>query len=172
MSKQSEIFWKACRSNNVKIVITKYPIRLPFNEIEKTAKKHGVKLTYFGQSRIVRHSKIGLKTLWKLPLNLQGTEDKKKSFELCHASNTCILLEEGKIYTCAPIPYIKYFNKHFGTNVEVSPNDYINIYEVKNIEEVFEFLCKPMPFCRYCNRREPVYGIDWDTSKKEISEWV
>ena len=108
----------------------------------------------------------------KIPLNLNGTEDIRTSFELCYKSNYCIMLDEGKIYTCSTIPYIKHFNKYFGTNLEVSENDYIDIYSVENVEEIFDFLCKPMPFCRYCNVKGLVYNIKWGKSKKEISEWI
>ncbi|MDR0683076.1 MAG: radical SAM protein [Dysgonamonadaceae bacterium] len=164
--KQEDIFWETCKNNNVKVIITKYPINLPFVKIEETAKKHGTLLQYFGDTGTM------LKQMYKWPLNLQGTEDKQKSFELCFKSNTCMALDDGKIYTCATIPYIKYFNKYFETNLEVSEKDYIDIYSVKNIEEIFEFLRKPMPFCRYCNIKGVVHDIKWETSKKEISEWV
>jgi MoaA/NifB/PqqE/SkfB family radical SAM enzyme len=164
--KQPDQFWETCKNNNVKVVITKYPINLQFGKIEEIAKEHGTTLQYYGDTGEV------LKQMLKMPLNLQGTENNRKSFELCYKSNTCIYLNEGKIYTCATIPYIKYFNKYFGTNMEVSEKDYIDIYAVKSIEEVFDFLCKPMPFCRYCNTKKPVLGINWETSKKEISEWI
>lgn len=166
LAKQPDQFWETCKNNNVKVTITKYPISLPLAEIEETAKKHGTLLQYYGDTGTV------VKTLHKIPLNLQGNENHRKSFELCYKSNTCIYLNEGKIYTCGTIPYIKYFNKYFGTALEVSEKDYIDIYAVKSIEEVFDFLCEPMPFCRYCNTKKPVYGMNWEISKKEISEWT
>jgi MoaA/NifB/PqqE/SkfB family radical SAM enzyme len=166
LSKQENIFWETCKNNNIKVMITKYPIDLPFKEIEKKAKMHGTILEYYGNTG------TKLKQMHKMPLNLEGTEDKQKSFKLCYKSNTCIMLDEGKIYTCATIPYIKYFNKQFGTNLEVSTEDYVDIYDVKNIDEVFDFLCKPMPFCRYCNTKHPLWGVEWETTKGEISEWI
>jgi hypothetical protein len=57
-------------------------------------------------------------------------------------------------------------------DLQIDEKDYIDIYKIKSIDEVFEFLCKPIPFCRYCNTKEPVYGIDWAVSKKEITEWI
>jgi len=164
--KQEPIFWETCGKNNIKVTITKYPINLHFDKIEGRAKEHGTVLDYYETSA------TELKKMHKIPLNINGTEDVQTSFELCYKSNNCIMLDEGKIYTCATIPYIKYFNKRFGTNLEVSENDYIDIHAVNNIEEIFDFLCKPMPFCRYCNTKEPVYGINWEKSKKEMSEWI
>ena len=160
------IITATCRKNNIKVVITKYPIKLPFDKIEAKAKEHGVILNYFGTSAILR------KKSWKLPLNLNGTEEINSSFELCFKANVCTTLYEGKIYTCPTIACIKHFNKRFGTNLEVTENDYIDIYAVENIEDVLEFLCKPVPFCRYCNTKKPVYGMKWERSKKEIEEWI
>ena len=164
--KQESVFWETCKKHNIKIFITKYPINLPFDKIEEKAKEQVVVLEYFGTSAVLQ------KEIWKFPLNLNGTEDIKSSFELCFKANVCVTLDEGKMYTCPTIACIKYFNKYFGTNLEVSEKDYMDIYAVKNIEEIFEFLCKPMPFCRYCNTKQPVYGMKWERSKKEISEWV
>jgi MoaA/NifB/PqqE/SkfB family radical SAM enzyme len=166
LSKQKEHFWESCHKNNIKITITKYPIDLPFAQFEQTAKEHNVILKYY------QNTGVELNMMHKMPINTCGTENYRKSFELCFKANTCIMLDEGKIYTCATIPYIKYFNKHFGMDLQISKKDYIDIYEIKSIDEVFEFLCKPMPFCRYCNSKELVYGIDWAVSKKEITEWV
>jgi len=163
---QQPIFWETCKKNNIKILITRYPINLPFDKIEKRAKEYGTHLEYFGSTAFMK------KKMRKIPLNLNGTENIKTSFELCFRSNNCITLYEGKIYTCTIIPFIHNFNKHFGTNLEVSENDYIDIYAVENLEKIFDFLHTPVPFCRYCNTKEPVYGMNWEKSKKEISEWV
>jgi MoaA/NifB/PqqE/SkfB family radical SAM enzyme len=164
--KHENIFWETCKKNNIKVIIIKYPISLPFDEIEKTVKAYGTLLEYYGNTG------TELEQMHKMPLDLYGTENIQKSFDLFYKSNSCIMLDEGKIYTCATIPYIKYFNKQFGTDLQVSKKDYVNIYAVKDIEEVFDFLCKPMPFCRYCNTKSPVYGISWEPSKKKITEWV
>ena len=163
---QESIFWETCRENNIGIRMTKYPVNLPFDKIETKAKEHNIDIIYWGKSGFVT------KTMRKMPLNLSGTESIKTSFELCYRSNSCILLDEGKIYTCNIIPRIKWFNRQFGTKLEISKFDYIDIYSVNSIDEIFDFLHKPVPFCRYCNMREPVYGIKWGKSKKEISEWT
>jgi MoaA/NifB/PqqE/SkfB family radical SAM enzyme len=166
LRKQDSSFWKTCKRNEIKVTITKYPINLPFDEIEGIAKIYDTMLEYY------RNTGIVLKTMHKIPLNLSGNEDMKNSFELCYKSNTCIMLDDGKIYTCATIPYIKYFNKYFGTDLKICEKDYIDIYRVNNVDEIFEFLCKPMPFCRYCNTKEPVNNIKWCVSKKDITEWM
>jgi MoaA/NifB/PqqE/SkfB family radical SAM enzyme len=164
--KQTNEFWEICNKNNIKIVVTKYPINLQFSKIEQVAKKHNVILNYYGETELIP------RMLHKVPLNISGNENQQKSFELCYKANSCISLDEGRIYTCPTVPYIKYFNKQFGTDLTISNEDYIDIYKIKTLDEIFEFLCKPIPFCRYCNTKGMVYRIDWSVSKKEISEWV
>jgi hypothetical protein len=81
-------------------------------------------------------------------------------------------LVDGKLYTCARIAYIKYFNDYFGQDIEVTERDYIDIYKARNMDEIFDFLCSPMPFCRYCGIKHTIWDIGWSTSKKDISEWI
>jgi MoaA/NifB/PqqE/SkfB family radical SAM enzyme len=167
LEKQKDDFWENCRRNNVKVSVTRYPINIPLAKIKQTAKKHKVVLEYFVGTEIdIR------KAMSKVPFNLAGGENPQKSFELCKKANTCIVLEEGKLYTCSTIPAVKHFNKRFGVNLEVCDKDYVNIYRINSITEIFEFLNKPMPFCRYCNVKGTVNHIEWSVSKKEITEWI
>jgi hypothetical protein len=39
------------------------------------------------------------------------------------------------------------------------------------MDEILDFLCKPAPFCKYCNIRKQ-NKIEWGISKKERKEWV
>jgi MoaA/NifB/PqqE/SkfB family radical SAM enzyme len=166
LMQQEPIFWETCRKNKIKIQMTKYPINLPFEKIEARAKEHNANFTYWGKSGAVQ------KTMHKLPLSLKGDQDIETSFRMCHKSNACIVLEDGKIYTCSTVSRIKYFNKTFNTNLEISENDYIDIYKADDIDQIFEFLHNPIPFCRYCNTKDSVYGIKWEKSKRQMSEWV
>jgi organic radical activating enzyme len=164
--KQSDKFWKSCKDNRIAIKLTKYPIKLDFENIEKRVTQNGVKFEYFNDTKTV------IKKMHCIPFDIDGKQDVKCSFTLCYKPNVCTDLSDGKIYPCDTIPYIKYFNKQFNCNLEVSENDYIDIYKVKSIDEIMEFLTKPVKFCRYCNLKNPRYNIEWGISKKEISEWV
>lgn len=161
--KQSEEFWQCCHENNVTITTTKYPINLDYDAIDALAETHGVTLEYWGGVT---------KTTVHYVLDTEGTQNPQESYKLCFKSNACIQLKEGKLYTCATIPYIKYFNQHFNKDLQVTENDYIDIYKAKDIDEILAFLSKPMPFCRYCNVENTGFGLKWGLSKKEISEWV
>ena len=87
-------------------------------------------------------------------------------------ANFCIFLKDGKLSTCCLPLVADRFNNYFKQKFETSENDFIDIYKAQNIAEIFDFLRKPMPFCRYCNLRAWEVGIEWGVSKKEISEWL
>jgi hypothetical protein len=79
-------------------------------------------------------------------------------------------LRDGKIYPCPTAANIEIFNKYFDRHLELSPKDYINIYEAGSMDEIFEFLKLPVPFCRFCTHNN--VSAEWHASKKEISEWT
>ncbi|MCL1947125.1 MAG: radical SAM protein [Chitinivibrionia bacterium] len=163
LAKQFENFWNCCRENNVKIIVTKYPVKLDYKKIDELARNYGIKLKYWGGD---------LKTSYHSVLDLDGKHNPKKSFRLCYKSNSCIYLSKGRLYTCPTIPYIHYFNKHFGQNLQVSDNDSIDIYKAESIKEIRDFLAKPIPFCRYCAAEKTEFGIPWGVSKKTMEEWT
>jgi MoaA/NifB/PqqE/SkfB family radical SAM enzyme len=159
-------FWEHCRKNNIEIVVTKYPIKLDYKTIEQHVRKQGVRFDFYGSSGDVT------KSMQCSPLDLSGKQDARDSFLRCSSANRCISLDNGKIYTCSLIPYVKYFNAYFGKNLAVTSADYIDIYEAKNMGEILNFLCKPVPFCRYCNKKGMIWDIGYGISKKELEEWT
>jgi MoaA/NifB/PqqE/SkfB family radical SAM enzyme len=164
--KQPLEFWQVCKKYNIIISITKYPVKIDCIGIENYAKNHGVTIHYFDNTGIV------LKSMHCKPLDLKGTQNAEKSFEFCRSASVCPQLRDGKIYMCATIPYIGYFNKQFNQNLKIQEGDFIDIFKITHIDEILDFLCKPVPFCCYCDTLHTVYGITWQNSKKDISEWV
>jgi len=165
LDKQSHEFWASCKKNNVKVTITKYPIKLPFEKIERTGKEHGVVIEY-------TDNKQAVKTSNKYTINMIGDAESIKSFGSCYKANNCTVLDYGKIYPCSTVSRVKYFNKYFKADLKVCDKDCIDIYKVNGLDEILEFLCKPVPFCRYCDVDKWEYGFDWAVSRKNISEWV
>ena len=166
LHKQTEVFWENCRKNNIQIVVTKYPVKLDYKQIEQHVKAQGVSFMYYGNTESID------KTMQCIPLDLKGEQDPNDSFLRCARANRCISLDNGKLYTCSLIPYVKYFNKQFGKQLVVSPNDFIDIYQAKSGDELLDFVNKPMPFCRYCNIKGTIWDIGFGISKKEINEWT
>jgi hypothetical protein len=160
------MFWQNCKKNNVDIFITRYPINLDYAAIEQQAKNYGLKLFYQNDTDSIT------KTTNYMPFDLTGSQNIKESFRLCFNSNFCITLSNGRMNTCSIIQSIHIFNKYFNQNLQVSEKDSIDIYKVKSIDEILDFLCKPIPFCRYCNWKKCKTQIPWHISKKDISEWT
>lgn len=116
---------------------------------------------------------IPVKKMWKYPISLRGDVSLRNSFKLCSQINSCIRMKNGKIYPCNTTACIEHFNKYFNKNLELIPGkDYLELEKVKDIQEIFEFLITPPPFCRYCNRAGVTFGYDWAVSRKDMSEWV
>ena len=166
LPKQTEAFWNACKQYDIEILVTKYPIKINYEEIRQIAEKQGVKFDFYGNTAEIAVN------MQCLPLDLAGGQDARDSFLRCSRANRCVSLDNGRIYTCSLIPYVKYFNAHFGKNLPVTENDYKDIYKVKNMDELLNFLCRPMPFCRFCNQRGILLDIGYGVSKKEINEWI
>jgi organic radical activating enzyme len=166
LSNQDEIFWEVCRKNRITIEVTKYPIKLDYDKLIKLVESKKVAFKY--------HSYTGkaTKTLYKMPLDLEGKQNAEKSFADCTLANRWIALMDGKMYTCQVAPNVYHFNKQFGTNLDLEEGDYLDIYKANNIDEILDFLSTPKPFCKYCKTAEIINGIPWQPSKREISEWT
>jgi hypothetical protein len=142
-----------------------YTININFDEAKQMAELHGINLKFRGDP-VLR------KRQWLYqPLDLNGKQDEIKSHKLCELANFCFQLIDGRLYQCETVAFVKYFNSYFNENLEITEKDYIDIYKAKNIEEIIGFLCKPMPFCRYCRTKDVDY-VEWNISKKDISEWI
>lgn len=165
LQSMSEDFWTACHDKNIFIRVTKYPISLDFDDIEKLATSHHVKLSYFNDANKV-------KTLFKLKLDLQGLQNDRLMFISCHRANKCIYLQDGCLYTCTVAPTVRHFDKRFGTHLANVEDNSIDIYKASSAEEILSFLAKPIPFCKHCRIDKTEGGIPWHRSKKTMDEWT
>ena len=163
--KQSDSFWQSIKDNNIILEPTKYPIKIDWDKIKEICEDMNIKLEFINDETVI-------KTSYKLPLNLQGNENPEWNFRNCWLANNCVMLQNGRLYTCSYIPNIRHFNKFFNKNIPVSVNDYIDIYEARNYQEILQFLAKPIPFCKYCDIKNRKYGITWKTSTKGIEEYI
>ena len=81
------------------------------------------------------------------------------------------MLKQGKIYPCTVAPNIEHFNKYFGYNIPLGPNDGLDIYKANSEKEILDYLSRPMEFCKYCAVKNRTFGHPWSQSNKNISEW-
>jgi MoaA/NifB/PqqE/SkfB family radical SAM enzyme len=177
LKNQTKEFWECCRTNNIDIIISVYPVRIDYPLLMDTAKKYGVQLQFRGNVKLVSKNWKELpveyiSARWRqLPIDLEGRQNPQKSNALCYASNYCFQLVEGRLYKCWRSAYAKDFNSYFNKQLEVTEDDYIDIYKAASIDEILEKLRKPAPFCRYC-KMDGGKTVKWRKSKREITEWT
>ncbi|MCL2800279.1 MAG: radical SAM protein [Treponema sp.] len=188
LEKMNAFFWESCRKNNIRIIVSSYPIKLNVKRIKELAKKYSVTLK-------IRSIFMSKNSWCKLPFDLNGKQCIKENSKLCITINKCIFLKNGRLSTCCLPLVADRFNNYFckntetvtvssrtgnfahsglvvSTALEATDDDSIDIYKAKNIGEIYEFLSKPVPFCRYCKIKSWEIGIEWGVSKKEITEWI
>jgi MoaA/NifB/PqqE/SkfB family radical SAM enzyme len=165
LEKQPDVFWETCRRNAVGIIATKYPVNIRWEKIEQKAEKEHVRFGFFSSHETE-------KTSYHIPFDITGMQDTVKSFVHCFHANDCHELVNGRIYACSVAPHVKHFNAFFEENMELSDKDSIDIYKVKDMREILDFLARPIPFCRYCDVKGRTFGNKWSISKKAITEWT
>ncbi|MDR2491682.1 MAG: radical SAM protein [Spirochaetaceae bacterium] len=164
--KMPETFWEKCREYSVAINISRYPINIDIEAIRNKAQMYQIKFDYVGGTG------VPIKSMWKYPLDTEGKQSLRRSYGICSQINRCVTMKDGKIYPCNTIAGIGHFNKYFNKDLKVTADDVLELHNVKNIHEVYNFLYTPKPFCKYCNRKGVEFGITYGNSKKEISEWT
>ena len=165
LPKQHENFWLSCQEDNVEIHPTKYPININWDKIKELCHNYNIPLIFYNNENVEKESR-------KNVFDLYGKKDSFDNFLNCFVSTTCPALNNGKIFPCMITSNIEYFNKYFNKNLEITEYDYIDIYRVNNYKEILEFLSKPVPFCRYCDISKWRSIGKWETSKKNIEEYI
>ena len=134
LPQQPEEFWQALNDYKINLRITRYPVKLDWNKIISMAERYKIDIeeAYGGRGLLEEMS------FFVNPIDLTGSLDYKKNFAACDASNSCITLENGKLYTCSTIPCIRHFNKFFNKNIPVTEKDYIDIYKAPDKNYIFK----------------------------------
>lgn len=167
-------FWKTLADNNIVICPSIYPIKLNWDSILNKAKKYGVEVMHDGRDYKIGKREVShpIKKFYKVDLDLEGKQTTKQPN--CKFSGCCNYIN-GKLYRCFLASNIIHFNKKFGTNLEVTEDDYADIYKINDINKLFAYSEKwkeNYPFCRYCKSIGEKY-VKWECSDKhDISEWT
>jgi organic radical activating enzyme len=171
LPKQEDEFWKKCRDNAIRIVISDYPIKIERKLIKAKAKLFNVDLKMYSDE--IKYKVTGSSKQWaKIPIDTNGLQDYRESFGKCFLAGNCFQLVKGKIFKCARIAYINYFNTMFNQQLKIDENDYVDIYNVNDINEILFKLSTLALFCRYCKTNEITWCDTWKVSKMEINEYI
>lgn len=166
LPKMPEHFYELCAETNTTICVTMYPISIDWNKVAEKAIQYGTKFFY------IRSSGKASKDWFKNPRDMSGSQNIEDNFAHCFWKARCVVLEHGRLASCV-VPFkAKFFQKYFQLDVfDTSDRNSIDIYKARSIDEIVDFLNKPIPCCRYCfpNKEEK---IQWGISNREISEWI
>lgn len=168
LSSQSDEFWQACHDNNIRIVISAYPIKIDDEKIKSMSEKFGVRTEWaWGQNKNERD------TFGMFRIDLDGKQNGRKNFLYCGSANGCITLSHGRLTTCVFAAHAHHFNKKFNKNIEITERDNIDIYDESNTKEIIlKKLTQPIPACRYCYTASTEQKtFKWHVTKGDISEW-
>jgi hypothetical protein len=171
LHEQSDDFWTVCKKNNIRIVISYYHVKIKEEIIREKAMKFNVELKMYKEK--IQSKVTGSANQWaKIPIDTNGSQYNRKSFEKCFLAGNCFQLVNGKIFKCARIAYINHFNAAFGKQLKADENDHVDIYKIEDIDEILFLLTKPASFCRYCFAGEISWNNKWEVSKKTIDEYM
>lgn len=164
LTKLSSEVLQELNKNQIEIIITKYPIKLNEKALDSIEKQYNIHISYTNRSKTIKKMNY-------MPLDLDGTQNINENFKICYSAR-CTNLKGTKIYPCPIVASIEHFNKYFLKDLPVTKNDYLDLRQCNNKEQIYNFLESPIPFCAYCKRKSITYDLPWQVSSKSIKEWT
>ncbi len=166
-SKMAESFWKTCANEQVCIKITKYPLKFDYDYWDSFIKEAKI-----GLVDINKEASEDEKITYWMPIKESGGINAYENYGKCYHANHCVVLREGRLYTCPNAAWVDYLNKYFQKSLPELDVNSISIYEANGKEEIEDFLKRPIPLCEYCDIENYKYDLLWGTSRREAGEWI
>lgn len=165
--KMSKEFFKQLKELDIMLAISKYYEDDFYWKIQDTLHKHGCQDRYVFSC--VRE--LGCAMFLQMELDEEGKSDPKEIWDMCSAKNGCVLLKEGKLWSCSNHCMKYLLNRYFGTKLIDYPEDGIDIY-THTYREIIRHLKKPKKGCRYCTK--DIYKAMYfpEESKLSKEEWI
>lgn len=163
LPEQPDSFYERCAASNILIRATKYAVDVDWDLIKAKCKQFGIDFDLYAENRL----------MWKDTIDLSGSQRAGYSFLNCQLGwHDVFYLDHGKLYHCSKTAYLRFFSDYFKKDIKVPETDCIDIYKVKNVQEIYNFMVTPPKFCSYCVKKIYIPKYKWETSKKEITEWI
>jgi len=160
VSRMPEEFWEVMRAADAWLLCDDYPVGATKSELDALIRGHDVNVEWTDPRE----------EFFKLPIDLDGTQDSATSFRQCRGVMNCPVLKDGRLYPCAYTAFIDIFQKKYDVpGIEAGECDSISIAEEPYT--VMEFLMNPVPWCSHCDF-DSKETYQWDRSKRTIDEWV
>ncbi len=172
LKQQSKEFFEKCREYSIAIDFSPYPLDLDYESMRDELISSGI------DSRFNSGNEIIVDGTWRketMTLKSDNTNSPAKhNWSNCYMANLCIQLSDGKL-SCTKISCVHHFLDAFPDkckDMKLSPRDFIDIYKVDDVQQIFDFFAKPLPFCRFCDVDNYTYDGKWAQSKRDICEWI
>ena len=153
---------------DIELAITEYPVpssnyRKHLNNFYERSADIPIKI-----QRIVDEKD---KLFYKHPYNIDGSTPKHE-FINCHRYRNCFMvcLYNHKFWKCYNSPNAEQFNTLFGTNIQTSSKDYLDITDDIIAEDAYNFCRNRIPFCNYCKPLKNKF--EWALSEGKMEEWL
>ena len=160
-------FWRVCKENNIIFKYSPYAAVKNYKnlekEIQKLSKKYDIEIRKYTDD---------VYDFELMNLSKKTSKNDENKYETCEKKYACPLLDNGKLYPCEVIGSIRFFNNYFKEYaIPTTKNDYLDIYKISSIDEIYEFFNKPKDFCKYCSFGHNIKKAPWKLSNKEVDEW-
>lgn len=161
LPKMDDGFWTAASESGTIIAVTRYPIRFEYDAVMKICQSRKVRTKVFGD-------RSQPDSFFKFGLDPEKRQNPHISHYKCY-NRGCVSVIGERVYPCSISACVGHLNRAFGTRFTHEKGDWTDVSEVRSAKDIFRLRDKPVPFCGYCARPEPVsYG----PSQRQADEWI
>ena len=154
--------WQSIIANDVFVQVSLYPPTLAIRDaLQAFLDAKGIPNS-FG-SGLRQANDIGRIDEFHKCFTTERTHDPAQAAAHCFG-NRCHFLRDGKLSKCAVPLLIGDVNRYFGTDYQVVPEDFVDLYSDMRPWEMLARLRHATPFCGYCLERG-VQRFAWDVTK-------
>lgn len=162
LPRMTDEFWNACRQADFVVAITRYPIKVDYDSIEKLCRDKGVRYEVFGD-RSAKDS------FFRFGLDPEKKQNPRMSHFKCY-NRGCVSVVGNKVYPCSISACVGHLNAACGTEFTHEKGDYIPLDQLTHVDQIRRLRDRPVPFCGYCVN--PPDTTTYGPSRREASEWV
>lgn len=156
-------FFYTLREYNIKLSVSEYPLKFDYSDMVEHVKEKGIEIEKFHV--------LSKRPFQRRPLNEKGKERWFVNSFNCPMKGICMQLYDGRLYLCAAHAYLGFLNKAFGTNFVHKKGTYLNIDDIRSINDILRFIFLPNKACSYCDRSK-WENIEWEQSCGAKDEWI
>lgn len=164
LDKMEESFYKACCECEIAVLVTDYYI-IDINKTFNFLKEKNVKVELYRTCKTWNYQ------------NIRMTQEKFDCFTNCYHKIMCPNYRNECLFLCPQMAYLDIFNSTFKTKIPINRNEFLNLNEIDNFEELIrKFDALHPDFCSiYCNCKgndgNPILEGERRRTQKDINEF-